>query len=933
MAEPGYRKKLIEVDLPLDEINAESKRDSSLRHGHPRTLHQWWARRPLAACRAVIFASMVDDPSSCPEEFPSKEAQDAERGRLHDLIKRLVIWENSNEESVTNSARYEIARSVARSRDETAPTEPAAVLAYLGEKSLPIYDPFAGGGSIPLEAQRLGLNAIASDLNPVAVLINKALIELPPKFANQPPMNPEADPLGMTVGTGKKTQRVPWRGTAGIAEDVRYYAQWMREQAFERIGHLYPTVKLPDGSEATTIAWLWARTIPCPNPACGVAMPLLRTFQISTRQGNERWIKPIVDREANTISFAVQDHRDGVPSVGTVNRKGATCIACSTSSPLTYVREQGRAGHIRAELTAVVAKIGKRTIFSSPIDAHARISQNATPNWRPSGDLPNQTSRPISLQSYGVVHWHELFTERQLVALTTFSDLVLEARHLLIRHGAPDRYAEAVCTYLALAIGRDANMSSSYTIWHNAGHFVSGVFGRQAIPMVWDFPEKNPFSDSSGNWTAQVKWITNVLKRLPVHSNPGLAYQADAVTTIHADDGPVIVTDPPYYDNIHYADVSDFFYVWLRGLLRDTYPDLFAGILTPKQQEMIAQPQRFHEPRIRFERLLERTLQLIRSKCSREFPSSIFYAYKQQEEEREGRTSTGWDTMLSALVSAGFQIIGTWPMDTELVGNLKKGKNALESSVVLVCRPRAENAGSASRREFLDALTHELPRALDRLTRENHIAPVDLAQAAIGPGMEIYSRYSSVETIAGEPVTVREALQAINQAIADYDERQQGELDAATRFCVDWLKQHDYDEGGFGEAEVLSQAKNVSIDTLAAHGLLRSEAGRVRLVRMEEYEHDQALQGRLPRMTAWEGCLRIGWQLNDERGGGEPGAARVVKAMGSEAGSVERLARILYNHHDRKRDSRNAVIFNGVVTEWPAITQAAEAPDQGQMLA
>ena len=394
--------------------------------------------------------------------------------------------------------------------------------------------------------------------------------------------------------------------------------------------------------------------------------------------------------------------------------------------------------------------------------------------------------------------------------------------------------------------------------------------------------------------------------------------------------GRSIVTDPPYYDNINYADLSDFFYVWLRPLLRDTYPDLFSAILTPKDEEMVAHAQRFEHPREHFETLLQTTLRLIRSRCSPEFPSSIFYAYKQQEEERDGRTSTGWDTMLTAVVDTGFQVVGTWPMRTERAGRSNAlDTNALASSVVLVCRPRPENAPTATRRQFLDALEKELPDALDHLTRDSHIAPVDLAQAAIGPGMEIYSRYSSVETIAGEPVTVREALQAIDQAIDDYDERQQGELDAATRFCLGWLKLHDYAEGGFGEAEVLSQAKNVSIEALAEEGLLHSQSGRVRLLRAREYDHRQTPL----EMTAWEGCLRIGWHLNEEDGGYLRGAAQVAQRMGSEAESVERLARILYNHHDRKRDSRNAVVFNSVVTEWPAITQAAQAAEQGQMLA
>ena len=653
---PAYRKKLIEVDLPLDDINKESAREKLIRHGHPSTLHVWWARRPLASCRAVIFASMVDDPSDC-SEFPTEESKRAERDRLHDLIRRLVAWENTDEnkpaaKALLEEARYEIARSVARSRHESAPTEPTEVLRYLNDKALPIYDPFCGGGSIPLEAQRLGMRSVGSDLNPVAVLITKALIELPPKFVNRPPVNPDADPLGMTVGKGRSVQQVPWRGAAGMADDIRYYGRWIREMAYERIGHLYPKAELPGGGSATVIAWLWARTVPCPNPACGVSMPLVRTFQLSKKANNRHWTRPVVDQDTKIVSFEVQNQNDGVPMDGTVNRNGATCVACGSVSSLSYVREQACAGMMGERMTAIVAEGDRRRLFLSPTDEHFDVAANAEPSWRPSGDLPDK-ALGFAAQIYGFTQWHQLFTQRQLAALSTFSDLIPCVRALVSKHGADAEYANAVCTYLALVIGRESDMSSSFDRWHNSRDIVTGVFGRPAIPMIWDFAESNPFSNSTGNWMAHVKWVAKVVERLPIAVNGGSARQADASTVINAESGPVIVTDPPYYDNMGYGDLSDFFYVWLRPLLRDIYPDLFAGIQVPKQEEMIAAP-RFENARERFEGLLSQTLQLIRERCSPEFPSSIFYAYKQQEEEREGRTSTGWDTMLSALVSVRF---------------------------------------------------------------------------------------------------------------------------------------------------------------------------------------------------------------------------------------------------------------------------------------
>ena len=938
MKQTTFRKKLIEVDLPLDEINAESSREKSIRHGHPSTLHIWWARRPLAACRAVIFASMVDDPSECTDEFPDEASQRIERERLHDIIKRLVKWENSSDSDMLAEARYEIARSFARSRGGNAPTEPAEVLQYLNDNALPIYDPFAGGGSIPLEAQRLGLRAVASDLNPIAVLINKALIELPPKFNGKPPVNPEADPMGMTTGKSKgrgknrKPDQVAWRGAAGLADDIRYYGLKMREMAWDQIGHLYPKAKLPDGSEATVIAWLWARTIPCPNPVCGIPMPLLTTFQLSKKKGNEHWTKPVIDRETNTVSFIVQNQGDDIPLERTViqNGNGAVCVACNGTVTHAYIREQSTAGNMDEQMIGIVAEGDRKRLFLSPTGEQVQASSYAIPRWRPNQVLPER-ALGIAVQGYGFTKWHQLFTERQLTALASFSDLVPKVRNLIVERGASSEYAEAVCTYLALAIGRVASSGSSHARWQNSGDKVAGVFAMPTIPMVWDFAEVNPFSSSTQNWTTQIEWVSKVLERLPNSINDGEVHQADASSTIHAKNGPVIVTDPPYYDNISYAELSNFFYVWLRPLLRDIYPDLFAGILVPIQEEMIAAP-RFENPRERFEELMEKTLNLIRSRCSSEFPSSIFYAYKQQEEQRGGRTSTGWETMLTALVNAGFQIVGTWPMRTERTGRSRQiGSNALASSVILVCRPRPEDAPVSTRRQFLNELENHLPDALDHLTREGHIAPVDLAQAAIGPGMEIYSKYVRVETISGEPVPVRDALIEINRVIAEYHRREQGELDSASQFCIEWLSEYAYAEGVYDQASSLARAKNVAVEGMSR--VLTFRHGMVRLLPPDEYSPVSQLP--IGGITAWEGCFRMAYHLNVNREDGEGinGAAKVAQAMGSNADSIERLARILYDHYDTKNDSQNAVLFNNLATSWQDILATMQPhPEQATFL-
>ena len=576
-------------------------------------------------------------------------------------------------------------------------------------------------------------------------------------------------------------------------------------------------------------------------------------------------------------------------------------------------------------MTAIVAEGDRGRIYMSPTDGHIQTAISAKPAWRPTGNLPDQ-ALGFRVQRYGFTHWHQLFTKRQLTALTTFSDLLAEAAELVTKNGADGEYTNALQTYLALTVGRVLTSSCSFAWWQDSGDFVAQVFTRQAIAMIWDFAEANLFSTSTQNWLGQIEWIAKAVERLPTETNDSEVHQADAATTIHTQDGPIIVTDPPYYDNIGYADLSDFFYVWLRPLLRDVYPDLFASILTPKTEEMIAGP-RFENASQRFEELQGKGLKLIREHCSDEFPSSIFYAYKQQDEQREGRTSTGWETMLSAIVSAGFEIVGTWPMRTERPGRSRAvGSNALASSVVLVCRPRSNDAPTATRRQFFDALAKELPPALDQLTQKGHIAPTDLAQAAIGPGMQIYSRYSRVETISGEPVSVREALAAINRAIADYDERQEGDLDSESRFCLDWLKQHGYGEGAYGEAETLARAKDVTVGKLSSDGLLTAERGRVKLLPLDAFSDSEQLT--LGDTTAWEGCFRMAYHLNREDGRGIEGAAEVGREMGGNVESVERLARLLYNHYDRKGDSQNAVICNNLVTEWQRIQEKMAEDEQ-----
>ena len=926
-----YRKKLIEVDLPLDDINRECVRERPQWRNHHSTLHRWWARRPVVACRAVIFASLVDDPSTYLDEPHAQE----KREKLHDIISELVKWENTNNENVLAKARYEIACSVARSHGETVPTSVEAVLRYLAEKVPTVYDPFCGSASIPLEAQRLGLCARASDLNPIAVLLNKALIEIPPAFHNQPPIKPDADSLE------------GWRGTSGLAADIRYYGHWMRDEAYKRIGHFYPKAKLSGGTEATVIAWLWAHTVQCANPACGLPMPLVHSFQLSKKRGNRHWTRPIVDTKSKTISFIVQNHNTGVPDKGTVkNKTEAVCVTCRSPVKLEYVREQARKGKMSIVMTAIVAQGEQGKLFLSPIDTHDQVARSATPNWKPTSKLP-EDPLGFSLQNYGITYWHQLFTERQLTTLTTFSDLMPKARDRMIQDGATETYADSLCTYLACAIGKTVDIGCRGTRWRvdsNTERIVHAI-SKQAIHIAWDFAEANPFSfppDSSANWITQVNHIANVVEHLPVTTNSSEVYQADAATTTYAADSPIIITDPPYYDIIGYADLSDFFYAWLRPLLRDIYPELFAGISTPKTEEIVANRHRFENSREHFENLLHKTLQRIREHCSDQFPTSIFYAYRQQENKQNTGTSTAWETILSAVISAGLQIVATWPMRTEnTTSPTSIGKNALASSIVLVCRPRPDTAQNINLGGFLTALRTEMPVALDRLTWETHIAPVDLAQAAIGPGMEIYSRYKNVKTTRdGELIdlSVREALIKINEEIDRYHAEQEGEFDSHTRFCLAWFKTHGFNAADYGSADVLAKANVVTIDSMRGR-VLTAERGKVELLPLKAYDdnHPNA-QLSLLRITTWEACHLMVYHLNprNEDGRGIEGAVEVGTAMQNSptsdpVASVERLARILYSHYDRQGNAENAFLFNTLVTSWNTIEENIRNPEQGQL--
>ena len=963
MEQTRTRKKLIEVALPLDKINAASSREKSIRHGHPSTLHLWWARRPLAAARAVLFSQLVDDPSDLPEEFPTEEEQKKERDRLFKIIEDMVLWENTTNERVLEKARAEIRRSWRRTCADNR-NHPRAAELFDPQRLPAFHDPFAGGGSIPLEAQRLGLESYASDLNPVAVLINKAMIEIPPKFAGSAPINPERN-------AGQVGISAAWKGATGLAEDVRYYGKWMRDEAEKHIGHLYPKVEVtaemaaerPDlkryvGRKLTVIAWLWARTVRSPNPAfAGVEVPLASTFILSKKGGKEAYVEPVI--EEGGYHFAV---KAGTPPEsarkGTKLSRGSNfqCVMSGVPMNPDYIKAEGMAGRMDARLMAIVAEGDRGRVYLAPNVSHEEIPLTANPIWKPETAMPDNP-RWFSPPPYGMPNWADLFTDRQLVALTTFSDLVSEARER-IRHdalaaGLPDdgvplreggtgatAYAEAVGVYLAFANSRNAHSCSSFARWQNSGDKVAGVFARQAIPMMWDYAEVNVFSNSTQNWMAQVDWVVESIQTLPSVKQSGMSFQADAALVNSLGTGqtvtarPVLSTDPPYYDNVGYADLSDFFYVWLRKMLRDSLLDLFATLSTPKAEEMVATPYRHgskQEAESFFLSGMTRAMQRLADRSHPTLPITIYYAFKQSEKKGEGITSTGWETFLDAAISVGLTITGTWPVRTERGARaLAIGTNALASSIVLVCRPRPADAPMATRREFVDALKDELPDAL-RTMQAGSIAPVDLAQAAIGPGMAVFSRYARVLDVSGRPLSVRDALSLINQTLEEALAEQEGDFDTDTRWAVAWFEQAGFNQGEFGVAETLSKAKNTSVDGMIEAGILKAGAGKVRLLRPAELPDDWDPQTDR-RRTVWEmvhHLIRLHGQA------GEGGAAILLAKLRADAESARDLAYRLYRICEQKNRAQEALGYNALVQSWPEIARLArEHPrvEQGELI-
>lgn len=907
------KKKLIETSLPLEAINAASAREKSIRHGHPSTLHLYWSRKPLATARAVLFAQLVDDPASRPDEFPTVESQDKERARLHALMEKLIIWENSNDEKLLEQAREEIRKS----NDGKLPA---------------VVDPFAGGGSIPLEAQRLGLESHASDLNPLAVLINKALIEIPPKFAGWSPVFP-----------GVAEEQSSWLRAEGLAADVQHYGQWLRDEAEKRIGHLYPKVTAPGGTEHTVIAWKWARTVISPNPANPIETPLVNSWWLSKKKGKEAWVKAtVVDGQ---VQYEVQHNADGPKKDedGTIKHgKGAWTVGDGTPFSYDYVRESGKRGEIGAHLIGIVAEGNPGRLYLSPTPEHIQAAKVDAGDAGIIGEIaPNP--RWFSPPAYGMREFSDLFTNRQLVALTTLSDLVVEARSKVLEDalaaGIPagerledggvgaEAYADAVATYLAFALDKLADLNNSLVRWEPKAQCPRQLFGRQSIPMVWDYAEANPLSRSSGSFITIIQGISKAMKApfFGVSSSTSNSVSpGNAIAREYKD--LIVSTDPPYYDNIGYADLSDFFYVWLRKSLRTIHPSVVGTMLTPKADELVANPYR-HDGKQGAEKFFiegfNSVFRRIREgEANPDVPMTVYYAYKQQDRGKDGGTSsTGWHTLLDGLIQSGWEITATWPMRSEAKNRLlAHGTNALASSILLACRPRPADARAVARRAFVAALKSELPEAL-RTLMQGAIAPVDLAQAAIGPGISVFSRYAKVREADGSDMSVRDALQLINATLDEVLGEQESDLDSDTRFAVRWYRQYGWEADSSGIADQLARSSDTSLAELQRGGIFEAKGGKARLLSPTQLNEawDPAAD---EQVSVWEATVRLAAVLAKD---GVDKVAELLPAVGEKVSldAVKELGFLLFHEAEKNKDTDDAILFNGLVSSWGDLNEQA----------
>lgn len=919
-------KKLIEVSLPLDDINNASGKEKSVRHGHPSTLHLWWARRPLAAARAILFAQMVNDPGGDRGYYAGKtKAQaDKEREVLFDIIRDLVKWENTNNEVVLDKAR----EAIKKSWEETCLLNKGNP-DFNPEELPPFHDPFAGGGTIPLEAKRLGFKSYATDLNPIPILINRCMIEVIGRFkVDGPVSNADRDLINDANITS-------------IKSDTKFYAYQVLERAKKIISANYPEVDIPashGGGKGKVLTWLWCRTVKSPNPmANGKHTPLIKSPLIANKKGRYIWVRQHVDHDG-VLKFNIEESTDKPVVKGTVGRNGSSCIYTNTTIPLGYIREQGKQGALGYRLIAAVVLVGKKKVYISG-------DEISMPSVEVPDDIPNNEilhwSGCTNVCVYGMTRFKDLYLPRQQVAMYTFAKLISEIRSEIIsaaeckglnRDGrsfsdggcGADAYADAICLFLACCLGRAADYWNSVTSWESTGEFVAHAFTKHALPMIWDFGEVNPLENGGGSWESAVDWVVRVIEKLP--TGQGYVEQHNAMERFRLKNA-VISTDPPYYDNVPYSNLSDFFYMWTRIALKEIAPKNFGTIQTPKHDELVASHSLYDDIDDAMEFFsdgMTKTLSALYEESNPSIPVTIYYAFKQSETNDTGTSSSGWESFLASIVNSGFAITGTWPIRTERENRSRAiGSNALASSIVLVCKKRDDSFGVTSRRQFQKELREEMPSSLEAMVGGSNgvspIAPVDLAQAAIGPGMAIFSKYEAVLNQDGSKMSVHDALILINRAITDYLNPDSGNFDNDTLFCDSWFSQYGWGQGQFGEADTLARAKGTSVDGLRDAGVVESGGGKVRLLKWSEYPTDWDPKGDT-RIPVWEACHQMIRVLNQK---GEAEAGALLARIPDLGEQVRQLAYHLYTLCERKKWAEEARAYNELIGSWHAIVTAS----------
>ena len=912
-----YKKKLIEVAMPLNSINKACDYEKKPGIGpHPRGIHHWWARRPHTAARAFLFAQLIDDPISRPEDFKTEEDQKQERKRLMSIIEKLSEWKSNNNDKFFFEIRSELKKSI-------------------GNDFPIILDPFSGGCTIPLEGKRMGLEVHGSDLSAVSTILGKSMIEINELFQNMPPLNPNGN------------LKNHYRGFEGLAEDFKYYGFEVIKNCKQKLKSNYETENIKDNryKNSDIVAWIWTNTVASPDPSLnGLHVPLVKSFDLVTSRGNRVWIKPLV--QGDRYSFRVLSELDGCKYEkieGTIGRHGGRCIVSGSAITLDYIRNEGKKGLLSQKLMAVCVKgKGRKNYFSPPLNYEKNIFLNSKIEYIncPIEHWPGSTNCVV----YGRTKFQDLFSSRQLNSLIQFSleikkiekQIFNEIKNKLELYTKEKKinldlvskeYLKLIMTFLAFTLSRALDFNNMHCRWSASNEKIMQLFARGAIPMCWDFGEANLFEDVVGGFPKIIDYQAKCIETLFVNNGKGRIIQSDAREAVIPKNS-ILNTDPPYYDNIPYSNLADFFHVWLKKTIGHLYPDELSTLSSPKETELVANQFRFGGKELADKTFLDGMTFVINrytNFCNKDYPLVIYYAFKQSEIENHGIFSPGWDSFLTALISTGLQVVQTWPARTESSTRIRAlGYNALATSVIVVCRKRDNVTKTISKHEFIRQLKTELPRAISDLKAAN-ISPADIPQSSIGPGIGIFSRYQAVLENDDSHMSVKTALQLINRELGD----EEGEYDSETSFAITWFEQNGFNVGDFGSANNIANAKGISVNTLVHSGVAQSSGGKFSLLDRESLEDDWDPTTD-KNLTIWECCQYLIKTMENK---GEFETAKLIKQMGSRrADSAKELAYTLYDIAANKRkDANEATAYNGLIAVWSELTAQSVNITEGDL--